>query len=1002
VSLTVAIVLMAALWSREATAQTRFLQAPGRASASVAADGVRQRVLRSQPMTAALAALPTNGAAVPAVGATRLEIELFDGRVVAVRLDAVGASTYGTTFTGVVEGAADSRFAGVRVEDAFVADLSIGGEAYELRHEGAALLLHQVDATMAVPCATIRPPDNEAAEAGEGPAVGVGSWEWGVTAPLLEPWTVDVLVAYTTPAQAGAGGASGAQALADLTIQQVNAALARSLVSARFRVARVIATPVTEEGSYAAQLGRVQQTSDGVMDDVPSWREAVDADIVVLVAEGTDPGGYAGLAYQMAAFSKREAAFAYSINLRRQMSAWLVGHEMGHTLGLAHDRNNASGSAPFRPYAYGYQVPGHFGTLMAYSCFGCRPIDYYSNPAVLFEGVPTGVADYADEARALRENFPMVASYRGCSVAVPYGVQAAPGGGLVSVSISAGNGCYWSFTPPIAADWLAAPAITSGYGPTTLTFTAAPLPQGVTYRESGFRVDSLFVSIVQRASEALDDDDADGLTDTWERQFGLDDNSATGDDGADGDPDHDGVTNAQERAAGTHPRGFHTRYLAEGSANAFFKTQLAIFNPGSSSGVVVVRLRQQGRAPINLVREIYGYQRLTINPEMIAGFDTDFATVVESSMPLVVDRTMTWDGNGYGSHAETSVASPSTTWYLAEGSTSADFALFYLLQNPGATPAAVTVRYLLPFGQPPIDRTYTLAADSRLTIPVDSVAPELASTDVSAVVTSSQPIIVERAMYLDVPGQPFAAGHESAGVTVPATSWFLAEGATGAFFDLFVLLSNPSTSAAEVDVDYLLSTGATYRKHYSLPAQSRSTIWVDDEQIPAGSGLRPLAGVNVSTTVTSTNGVPIIVERTMWWPGPEVAPTAFWREAHNSAGATATGTVWALAEGEVGGTANAETFILIANTSAQTGSVRITLHFEGSGSASRLYTVAPHSRTTVNVSTDLPTAAGKRFGAIVESQGTTPAPIVVERAMYTSPGGQTWAAGTNALATRLQ
>ena len=41
----------------------------------------------------------------------------------------------------------------------------------------------------------------------------------------------------------------------------------------------------------------------------------------------------------------------------------------------------------------------------------------------------------------------------------------------------------------------------------------------------------------------------------------------------------------------------------------------------------------------------------------------------------------------------------------------------------------------------------------------------LASTDVSAVfeVLNNQPIIVERAMYLDLPGQMFGAGHESAG-----------------------------------------------------------------------------------------------------------------------------------------------------------------------------------------------------------------------------------------------
>ena len=47
-------------------------------------------------------------------------------------------------------------------------------------------------------------------------------------------------------------------------------------------------------------------------------------------------------------------------------------------------------------------------------------------------------------------------------------------------------------------------------------------------------------------------------------------------------------------------------------------------------------------------------------------------------------------------------------------------------------------------------------------------------------------------MYRSVEGQVFAAGHASAGVTAAATSWFLAEGATGAFFDMFVLLANPN------------------------------------------------------------------------------------------------------------------------------------------------------------------------------------------------------------------
>lgn len=50
-----------------------------------------------------------------------------------------------------------------------------------------------------------------------------------------------------------------------------------------------------------------------------------------------------------------------------------------------------------------------------------------------------------------------------------------------------------------------------------------------------------------------EDLDNDGLPDDWERYYGLNPNSSTGDDGADGDPDGDGLTNAQEYASGRNP-----------------------------------------------------------------------------------------------------------------------------------------------------------------------------------------------------------------------------------------------------------------------------------------------------------------------------------------------------------------------------------------------------------------------------------------------------------------
>ena len=75
--------------------------------------------------------------------------------------------------------------------------------------------------------------------------------------------------------------------------------------------------------------------------------------------------------------------------------------------------------------------------------------------------------------------------------------------------------------------------------------------------------------------------------------------------------------------------------------------------------------------------------------------------MVESDGPLAVQRLMTWDPvRGYGSHLETAVLAPAPRWYLAEGSTTGGFQLFYLIQNPGTVDAAVEVRFLLPSGAP--------------------------------------------------------------------------------------------------------------------------------------------------------------------------------------------------------------------------------------------------------------------------------------------------------------
>lgn len=56
----------------------------------------------------------------------------------------------------------------------------------------------------------------------------------------------------------------------------------------------------------------------------------------------------------------------------------------------------------------------------------------------------------------------------------------------------------------------------------------------------------------------------------------------------------------------------------------------------------------------------------------------------------------------------------------------------------------------------------------------------------------------------------------------------------------------------------------------------------------------------------------------------------------------------------------------------------------------------------VAVAAEFPEAAERRFGALVESRGASPAQLVVERAIYSDADQVRWAAGTNDLARRLR
>jgi hypothetical protein len=564
------------------------------------------------------------------------------------------------------------------------------------------------------------------------------------------------------------------------------------------------------------------------------------------------------------------------------------------------------------------------------------------------------------------------------------------------------------------------PPIVLGGGP-----TGQPDCDGVSLTDDGltaFFASSGGAMIAGDTNAAFDvfafdrDPDDDGMPSEWEATFSLD--AADPLDGA-LDPDADGTTNRAEFEAGSHPRGLFKHYLAEGADNAFFSTEIAVLNPNASGTpsaphralVVAQFLGQNGlrsaTPPTLLGERGEGSGMGWFSSEFYRGLfpDQAFSAIVESDRPLAVERTLTWGGRigaGYGSHAETGVVGPAPTWHFAEGATHGVFDLFYLLQNPGTVPATATITYLRPAPLSPVVRSYTLLPNSRRTIYVDQ-EPGLEATDLSARIDADQPIFAERAMYMSTPGQPFTGGTASAGITAPATQWFIAEGATGSFFDLFVLIGNPSPGNAEVTVSYLLPDGSSIDRPHTVAGQSRLTIPVKSEDAR-------LAATAVSATITSTNGTPIVVERSMWWPTPN------WYEGTVTAATTAASRRWALAGGFINDAGDTETYLLIANPGSTAANVTIDIGRNGLAARQGLATsiacrvvvpVAAHSRYTNGLRSlcpfdgDLPAGVTRypaRIAGIIESDGP---PIIVERSTYWSAGGQFWAAGASTVLTPL-
>ena len=326
---------------------------------------------------------------------------------------------------------------------------------------------------------------------------------------------VDVLVVYPSFVRDLEGGYANMLALIDLDIATANEAFAASGVNLRVQLAAAVEIDYDRflEGWYETRIGTVDHgfwrdvithlsgPDDGHMDEVHALRDRHAADLVLLHLGGEVHDAFGdyyvgGIAWAVREVS-RENLERLGFSVARSGDGTFVAHELGHSMGLHHDRRDDTDNEPF-PYSHGYRFERaadledgsrgsadaelQYGTVMSqYSGVG-KPdfVLAFSNPELVHPndpdirlGVPgdepssepDGPADATRHLNELRETLANVRS-RADADACTYKLSGDEGelphtGGTYDVRVETQAGCEWS---AVGGDWVSTESAGTGSG----------------------------------------------------------------------------------------------------------------------------------------------------------------------------------------------------------------------------------------------------------------------------------------------------------------------------------------------------------------------------------------------------------------------------------------------------------------------------------------------------------------------------------------------------------
>ena len=372
-----------------------------------------------------LARLADVKAAIESGKPASLDLNLFDDvRLTAVDLRVGPTSSGGYSLSGRLEGVLFGTAVLVVNGDLVMGSIRSASGTYTVDANGRVCHIRQVDPSTLPPLGEpLRPPESMLSPFNASPPAN--------PSPEDESF-VDVLVLYTPAVRNAVGGIIAVHNLVELMIAETNQAYRDSDVDLQVFLTRIVEVDYAEAGTSGIDLSRLAIPDDGYMDEAHELREKTGADLIHLIATSTT---VCGIAYLMTSPSQNFARWGVGLT-SYECGGRTLAHEFGHNMGLRHDRYVDAANTP-SPYSHGYvnqrafeaEAPtsSRWLTIMAYrnQCqdagFACERLLRFSNPDLLYEGDPMGVAGTAasfavggpaDARRTLNETRGIVASFR--------------------------------------------------------------------------------------------------------------------------------------------------------------------------------------------------------------------------------------------------------------------------------------------------------------------------------------------------------------------------------------------------------------------------------------------------------------------------------------------------------------------------------------------------------------------------------------------------------------